>query len=286
MAFRQITILVILMLELVLFFSIPNSVMSLFTSSFEYRSPSPKIEGGRNERTKSFCSPSRLTQFPSYSNHTRVRYDEQYRTNTIHNREDRRYWLRQSLAVVSAAMMIIPPFSPDPAGAVPSGKSRSDGYAVRHTGTEWTSLLSGPQLNVLRRGGTERQRSSILDENEGRRGAYFCAGCRTPLFASNAKFTSGTGWPSFDSTIDGGNVEVESDVGPFQSAEVRCGTCGGHLGDVFNDGWRFKTNKTGKRYCINGAALLFKPESGENEVRGDIPPPNKLLQYEPALYKS
>eukprot|EP00563_Minutocellus_polymorphus_P000193 CAMPEP_0181042602 /NCGR_PEP_ID=MMETSP1070-20121207/12242_1 /TAXON_ID=265543 /ORGANISM="Minutocellus polymorphus, Strain NH13" /LENGTH=323 /DNA_ID=CAMNT_0023120835 /DNA_START=113 /DNA_END=1084 /DNA_ORIENTATION=- len=165
-------------------------------------------------------------------------------------------------------------------------KSRSEGYEVRHTKAEWTSMLSGAQCNVLRRGGTERQRSSIL-ENEKRPGLYVCAGCQRPLFTSAAKFSSGTGWPSFDAPVDANAVEVES-IGTFQAAvdgaEVRCQTCGGHLGDVFGDGgWRYGT-KTGKRYCINGAALVFRPEGeGESEVRGDIPPPNKVIQYEQVL---
>ena len=167
------------------------------------------------------------------------------------------------------------------------GKSRSENYEVRRSNSEWTTLLSTAQLNVLRRGQTERQRSSIL-EKEKRDGSFLCAGCNQPLFSSDAKFDSGTGWPSFDSPIismssdsdSNASVEIE-DVGWVQSldgAEVRCQTCGSHLGDLFTDGWRYGS-KTGKRYCINGAALIYHPMDGGKDVRGDIPPPNKVIQY-------
>jgi len=164
------------------------------------------------------------------------------------------------------------------------GKSRIEGYEVLHTKSEWTTLLSGAQYNVLRKGGTERQRGSIL-EKEKRPGIYACAGCTSPLFTSGSKFDSGTGWPSFDSTIGINAIEIEEMDWMHSSdgAEVRCQSCGGHLGDVFGDGWRFAGSKTGKRYCINGAALLFHPTDGGNELRGDLPPPNKVIQYEPAL---
>jgi len=157
-----------------------------------------------------------------------------------------------------------------------SNKNRSDGYAVQYTDREWAYLLSGKQYNILRQGGTERQYSSIL-EGEERVGEYICAGCATPLFVSSAKFHSGTGWPSFASSLPG--VEVE-DVNPVQAnllgAEIRCGTCGGHLGDVFNDGFVYVNTpafSTGKRFCVDGAALIFKPKDGSDDVFGDLPPP-------------
>jgi|EP00979_Chaetoceros_neogracilis_P010407 peptide-methionine (R)-S-oxide reductase len=158
-----------------------------------------------------------------------------------------------------------------------SSKNRIDGYAVQHTDREWAYILSGQQYNILRQGGTERPNSSIL-EGEERVGEYRCAGCATPLFASASKFHSGTGWPSFATTLAG--VETEN-VNPVQAsllgAEVRCGTCGGHLGDVFGDGILYVNTPaflSGKRYCIDGAGLNFKPRDGE-DVFGDLPPPKK-----------
>ena len=159
------------------------------------------------------------------------------------------------------------------------GKSRVDGYEVRRSKDEWTALLTNTQLNVLRRAQTERQRSSIL-EKEKRDGRYECAGCNRPLFSSSGKFDSGTGWPSFDSPISYDAVEIEevSVLQAIDGAEVRCKTCGSHLGDYFVDGWRYGS-KTGKRYCINGAALLFLPSDGGKTLRGDFLPPNKVIQY-------
>lgn len=172
-----------------------------------------------------------------------------------------------------------------------TGKSRTDGYAVQHTEREWAYILSGPQYNILRQGGTERQKSSILNtftsENVGQ---YHCAGCDAPLFTSEAKFSSGTGWPSFAFATE--NVEVEI-LDPFRATlvgrEVRCKTCGGHLGDLFNDGWIYvgsKAAETGNRYCIDGAALIFKPADGGKDVFGDLPPPNKAITYEPSMYRN
>lgn len=164
---------------------------------------------------------------------------------------------------------------PQPASAA-STKSRTDGYPVQHTEREWSYMLSGAQYNILRQGGTERPYSSVL-ESEERPGTYVCAGCGTPLFVSEAKFHSGTGWPSFASALD--DVEVEN-VNPIQAnlagAELRCGKCGGHLGDVFNDGMLFvgtEAFKTGKRFCIDGGALLFQPEGGGADIVGDTAPP-------------
>mmetsp|Transcript_1229 Transcript_1229/g.2375 ORF Transcript_1229/g.2375 Transcript_1229/m.2375 type:complete len:257 (+) Transcript_1229:49-819(+) len=159
-----------------------------------------------------------------------------------------------------------------------NSKSRSDGYAVQHTEREWAYLLSGQQYNILRQSGTERPYSSIL-EGEDRKGEFRCAGCNTPLFASSAKFHSGTGWPSFANTLVG--VETEN-MNPVQAgllgAEVRCGKCGGHLGDVFTDGLLYVSTPafvSGKRYCVDGAALIFKPEDDSDDVYGDLPPPIK-----------
>jgi peptide-methionine (R)-S-oxide reductase len=123
---------------------------------------------------------------------------------------------------------------------------------------EWRAELTPEQYYVLRRHGTERPGTSPLNR-EKRDGTFLCAGCAAPLFASAAKFESGTGWPSFDRPANGAVTEHE-DLSLFmRRTEVRCASCGGHLGHVFPDGPR---ETTGQRYCINGAALRFKPEDG------------------------
>jgi len=200
---------------------------------------------------------------------------------------DRRTLLTHALVTTSATVATAPPVL-----AAPEKKSRTDGYAVVRPDREWSYLLSGAQYNVLRRGGTERQKSSILNTfTSADAGTYRCAGCNNELFSSTAKFSSGTGWPSFASALDG--VEVEKlDVvrATLDGREVRCGRCGGHLGDVFNDGWIYvgtAASATGKRYCINGAALVLRQADSDSakEVYGDMPPPNKVINYEQSLYR-
>mmetsp|Transcript_46823 Transcript_46823/g.98323 ORF Transcript_46823/g.98323 Transcript_46823/m.98323 type:complete len:223 (-) Transcript_46823:1082-1750(-) len=176
------------------------------------------------------------------------------------------------------------------AQAAATPKSRTEGYAVQHTEREWAYILSGAQYNILRKGGTERQKSSILNTfTTANAGTYTCAGCGTPLFASQDKFSSGTGWPSFSVALSGVEAEeVDAVRATLDGREVRCGTCGGHLGDLFNDGWIYRGTsaaKTGKRYCIDGAALIFKPEGGGEDVFGDDPPPNRVIQYQPSMYR-
>jgi len=173
---------------------------------------------------------------------------------------------------------------------VAQAKSRTDGYGVQHTDREWSYILDGAQYNILRQGGTERQKSSILNTfSSDNVGTYICAACNTPLFMSDAKFSSGTGWPSFASATS--DVEVEQ-MDPIRATlggrELRCQTCGGHLGDVFNDGWIYvgtEAAKTGQRYCIDGAALIFKPKDGGEDVIGSTPPPNKSIQYQSSMYR-
>lgn len=178
------------------------------------------------------------------------------------------------------------------AASASNPKSRSEGYAVQYTDREWAYMLSGSQYNILRQGGTERQKSSILNTftATGNVGTYVCAGCKTPLFSSKDKFSSGTGWPSFASALEGVEVEaVDPLTATLAGREVRCGTCGGHLGDLFNDGWIYVNTlafQTGNRYCIDGAALIFKPEDPTaEEIYGDTPPPNKVINYQPSMYR-
>jgi peptide-methionine (R)-S-oxide reductase len=161
-------------------------------------------------------------------------------------------------------------------------KSRSKGYAVLKTDTEWSSILSPTQYDILRNGATERPNSSIL-EGEELAGIYVCAGCGTKLFDSKEKFHSGTGWPSFARALPSVEVENISQIqANLAGAELRCGTCGGHLGDVFTDGFLFVGTPaftSGKRYCIDGAALVFQPSNGDPDVSGDQSPP----KAEPSL---
>ena len=128
-------------------------------------------------------------------------------------------------------------------------------YPVTKTESEWRMQLSDMEFYVLREAGTERPFSSPLNKNY-KKGTYHCAACNTPLFKSEHKFDSGTGWPSFDREIEG-NVAygTDSKLG-YSRDEEHCATCGGHLGHVFNDGPR---ETTGKRHCINGVALKFVP---------------------------
>ena len=120
-------------------------------------------------------------------------------------------------------------------------------YEVVHTDAEWKKILTNDQFNILRRARTERAFTSPLN-NENREGIFRCAADSTYLFYSNHKFNSGTGWPSFDS---GNNLEYEWDG---RATEVRCITCGGHLGHLFKDEGFTEANL---RYCINGDALIF-----------------------------
>jgi peptide-methionine (R)-S-oxide reductase len=124
------------------------------------------------------------------------------------------------------------------------------------TDEDWRQTLSPEQYQVLRKHGTERPGSSPLN-HEKREGMFKCAGCGQPLFASDTKFDSGTGWPSFYEPLDDA-VATETDRSLFMNrTEVHCAKCGGHLGHVFPDGPR----PTGLRYCMNGVALDFDPKS-------------------------
>ncbi len=120
---------------------------------------------------------------------------------------------------------------------------------------EWRKRLTEEQFKVLRGHGTERAFTSPLD-GEKRNGTYLCAGCDNPVFSSEHKFDSGTGWPSFWQPVKEGAVGTSVDRKLFmERTEIHCANCGGHLGHVFNDG----PPPTGLRYCMNGVALRFEP---------------------------
>ena len=128
---------------------------------------------------------------------------------------------------------------------------------VERPDAEWRQRLSPAAYDVLRHEGTERPFTSALN-NEKRAGTYQCAGCELALFASNAKFDSGTGWPSFFAALPGA-LETRTDYKLIlPRTEYHCARCGGHQGHVFDDGPR----PSGKRYCNNGVALKFLPEAG------------------------
>jgi peptide-methionine (R)-S-oxide reductase len=138
----------------------------------------------------------------------------------------------------------------------PASGAQSKTFEITKTEEEWKRLLSRDRFLVLRRHVTEPAGSSPLDR-EHRRGLYHCAGCDLSLFSSAAKFDSGTGWPSFTAPLDNA-VGTSIDRSYFAiRTEVHCRRCGGHLGHVFPDGPR----PTGMRYCMNGLALVFRPET-------------------------
>ena len=123
------------------------------------------------------------------------------------------------------------------------------------TDEEWKKILTPEQYNVLRHEGTERAFTSPLN-NIHEKGVFVCAACGLTLFSSDAKFDSGTGWPSFFQPIDPAHITTKSDRSFFMDrTEVRCARCGGHLGHVFPDG----PKPTGLRYCMNGVAMKFEP---------------------------
>jgi peptide-methionine (R)-S-oxide reductase len=130
-------------------------------------------------------------------------------------------------------------------------------FEVTKTEEEWRKILTPAQYDILREHGTERPGSSPLNK-EKRKGTFACAGCDLPLFASETKFESGTGWPSFYQPLTNA-VATRSDFAyMMKRTEVHCRRCGGHLGHVFDDG----PKPTGLRYCMNGLSLKFAPATG------------------------
>ncbi len=142
-----------------------------------------------------------------------------------------------------------------PVSAAEPAKDAKETFEVMKSEAEWKSILTPEQFQVLRKHGTERAGTSPLDKLYDP-GTYVCAACELPLYSSETKFNSGTGWPSFYQPLDKA-VGTRDDSSFFMTrTEVHCSRCGGHLGHVFDDG----PKPTGLRYCMNGVAMKFVPK--------------------------
>ncbi|TYP99152.1 peptide-methionine (R)-S-oxide reductase [Tenacibaculum adriaticum] len=135
-------------------------------------------------------------------------------------------------------------------------KMENKKYKVENSEAEWKKKLTPMQFHVLREAGTERPGTSEFNDFQ-EKGTYVCAACNTPLYKSDRKFDAHCGWPSFDEAIEE-NIELDVDykIG-YERTELKCKTCGSHLGHRFNDGPK---ETTGQRHCLNGVALKFIPE--------------------------
>jgi peptide-methionine (R)-S-oxide reductase len=127
-------------------------------------------------------------------------------------------------------------------------------FEITKTEAEWRAILTPDQYAVLREESTERAGSSPLN-SEKRKGVFHCAGCDLPLYSSDVKYESGTGWPSFWESLPGAIGTKEDSSFFITRTECHCSRCGGHQGHIFDDG----PPPTGKRHCINGIAMTFKP---------------------------
>jgi len=159
----------------------------------------------------------------------------------------KRYFLQAGVAA-AGAVTLARYFKPAKAELVQA----ADAFEVSKTEAEWRQILTPEQFGVLRQQDTEPPFSSPLAE-QFVKGTYLCAGCNLPLFSSETKFDSGTGWPSFFQPLPNAVLTTEDHSLMMTRIEVHCRRCGGHLGHVFDDG----PQPTGQRYCMNGLALKF-----------------------------
>ena len=139
-------------------------------------------------------------------------------------------------------------------GLAPAARAAEGNFEVTRSTQEWKSMLSDLEYRVMREEGTERAFTSPLHDLK-TEGTYLCRGCDLPLYSSQHKYDSGTGWPSFWQAIDADAVETKPDRSLFMvRTECHCRRCGSHLGHIFDDG----PQPTGKRHCINGVSLRFR----------------------------
>jgi peptide-methionine (R)-S-oxide reductase len=168
----------------------------------------------------------------------------------------RRQFLLASGGLGAAVLVIgaLPKFSTGP--ALISEAGAAEAFEVTHSDSEWHAILNADQYGILREEGTERPYTSPLND-EHRVGTFACAGCQLALFSSATKFDSRTGWPSFWAPLDKAVATRQDRSFGMTRNEVHCRRCGGHLGHVFDDG----PQPTGLRYCMNGLAMTFAPQT-------------------------
>ncbi|RKF14959.1 peptide-methionine (R)-S-oxide reductase [Roseovarius spongiae] len=156
----------------------------------------------------------------------------------------RRYFITATAALAAGSLTAL--------SRAATGAAGGD-FEVTRTEAEWRAMLSDAQYDVMREEGTERAGSSPLDKNY-EDGTYHCRGCDLPLYSSETKFDSGTGWPSFYQSLPGAIGTKDDRKFLFVRTECHCARCGSHLGHIFDDG----PAPTGKRHCLNGVSLVFR----------------------------